>query len=321
MKAVKEIVALVLFAALLAGFVGAYTQLVTPERKDYGSNWAAFLLEERDSLDVMVFGSSIAYCAVIPAVLYEETGCAPYVLAGPHQTLGQTYYYMREAFKTQSPSLAMVELTGIFYPRYSQYTRVNVGYIPWSVNRLQATFRTAEREEWLGLLFPLYNYHDNFDAPNRNAFHPQSDELAGYTPVSGIYKAGEPEPREVEFESDVYETNLDYIDKIAALCAERDTELIFFLAPTKNRWDAEYLEPFITWMDAREDCVFLDFTKSAEELGLDLDVDFFDLRHVNTTGARVFTAALARYADGHDRKAADPGLWRARVERFEALYH
>ena len=61
---------------------------------------------------MLFFGSSMVYCDVVPAIIWEETGLRSYVMAGPEQTIPITYYYLREACKTQSPQAVVIELTG-----------------------------------------------------------------------------------------------------------------------------------------------------------------------------------------------------------------
>ena len=77
--------------------------LLMPVRTDYGSTWESYLQEEKNTIDVMVFGSSIAYCDVIPASIYEKTGATCYIIASAEQTIPISYYYLKQALKTQSP--------------------------------------------------------------------------------------------------------------------------------------------------------------------------------------------------------------------------
>jgi hypothetical protein len=71
-----------------------------------------------------------------------------------------------------------IGVTAMFFPRYTNFAKANIGYMPRSLNRLAATFKTAERAEWLGLLFPLYNYHDRCKDVRLRDFNP-------YAPDSG----------------------------------------------------------------------------------------------------------------------------------------
>ena len=158
----KEPAAALLFLLLSALLVGVLSAALRPARVDYGAVWGPYLAEPEDSLDYLYLGSSYAYCDVDPGTIYAASGLTGYVLAGPEQTLSQTYWYLREALKTQSPSLVVLEASALEFARYQNYTQVNVGYMPFGLNKLGAIFTASEPELRTGLLFDLYFYHSRW---------------------------------------------------------------------------------------------------------------------------------------------------------------
>ena len=112
----REIIAAVLTAAVILTMCETLSWVLIPKRLDYGATWGYYLEEERDTIDVMFYGSSLAYCDVVPSVIYDETGITSYVMGGPEQTIPMTYYYIKETFRTQSPDVIFVEVTGLLYP-------------------------------------------------------------------------------------------------------------------------------------------------------------------------------------------------------------
>ena len=224
MKKYKEAlfaVAFVLAAVLLLNLCGA---ALRPDRRDYGAVWKPYLAEPENSLDYLYLGSSYAYCDVNPGLVYDSAGLTGYVLAGPEQTFSLTYWYLEEAFKTQSPDYVLIEGTALHFNRYQDFSQVNVDYMPLSLNRLKATFRSVEPDLRTGLLFPLYAYHSRWKefpvseavtalAPGRR------DEMKGYTAVEGVTQeiGAEPVMRALE-EDPVYLENLADLEAILALC-------------------------------------------------------------------------------------------------------
>ena len=73
-KYIREVTAFLLAAVLFFTISWKLGQLLMPIRTVYGSDWEAYLQEEPDSHDILFFGSSLVYCDVIPAILWEETG-------------------------------------------------------------------------------------------------------------------------------------------------------------------------------------------------------------------------------------------------------
>ena len=142
--------------------------------------------EQTDSIDVLFFGSSVAYCDVVPAVYWENSGLTAFVQAGPEQPLPLTLDYLKESLRTQSPKAVFVECTGIAFHKYMRFTKTNIGQMPWGINRLHATFFNAEPEVRKGLLFPLYFYHDRWTTLKSEDVQPYTEDmLAGYTFLSG----------------------------------------------------------------------------------------------------------------------------------------
>ena len=147
---------LTVFLLQLAGAV------LRPPQVSYGSTWRAYRAEPKNSIDVLYFGSSYAYCDYDPVEVYRETGLTGYVMGGSEQTMSITYWYLREALATQNPSAVVIEPTGVFFERYQSFTQTNLVYMPFSLNKLGAVFTAAEPALRPGLLFDLWFYHDRW---------------------------------------------------------------------------------------------------------------------------------------------------------------
>lgn len=320
----KRIIAGVLFLAALLALVVRASHVTVPENTGFGSGWNMYHYEPENSIDLLFLGSSLAYCDVVPAELYAETGLTGFVMAGPEQTVCITYYYLREAFRTQSPSAVFLELTGVMFSRYMGYTKANIGRMPyWSLNRLRATLEGAEKEQRAGLFFPLYNYHDRFNDPT-SLFRRRGDErldpLAGFTFMTG----SQPQEKRVEREYDISEEdfagNLEYLKLIEELCAEHGSELVLFQAPTCAPLPDRSMERIRGAVSP--DTLILDFSASPlfEETGLDMNTDFYDNIHTNAVGAQKFSAALGREILRRMELAPcahDEALWQWRIDYFD----
>ena len=320
---VKEIIGAASALLILCIFIGIFSPIVTPKRFTHGSMWDAFLQERKDSVDVMFFGSSLVYCDIIPAVIYREAGCAPYVMAGPEQIIPMTYYYVKEMYETQSPEIVFVEVTGMFFPEYTNYTKVNAGNMPASPNKLDAIFNASEKSERLGLLFPLYNYHDRWTDLHAHDFKwAVPDPLAGYTFLDEALDSASPAERPVDFDSSVYANNLKYLKRIADVCEKEGSRLIFFIAPSYWRLNGRYLQMLSSDISSIKNVQFIDFNQTYAGLGIDPESDYYDLLHFNYRGAEKFSATLAGIIDGYffNYDDVDTELWNSRLEHYESLH-
>ena len=325
MKKRRELLAILLAAAVFVGVTYSAAWLLIPVRTNYGSTWESYRQEERDSIDVLFFGSSMVYCDVVPAILWEETGLRSYVMAGPEQTVPITYYYLREACRTQSPQAVVVELTGMFFEEFQNYTKANISYMPWSENRLLATLYAAEHEEQFGLLFPLYHYHDRVysvsPAEIQQHLSPRLDLMAGYTVLNTKAEQLTPAKRDLSADTDTYRNNLRYLEKISGFCTERSIQLILYIAP------AYYQIPDNALTTLEQDIALLphaDFFDCNDEVWLTGDQPEYwhDELHYNIYGAVPFSRRLGPRIMELDLDVTDQNetLWQERLETVNTLF-
>lgn len=316
MKKWREAAAILLSIALFIGLTYGAAWLLREPRDNYGCTWPRYGQEERDSLDVLYLGTSLVYCDVIPAVVWKETGLTSYVMAGALQSLPLTYYYLREACKTQSPQAVVVELNAIYFPRYADSIRTSLLYMPWSENRLLGTFRGgAPKKDLPGLLFPLLGNHDRVyrvtgEEVKKN-LSPQADGYAGYTLITQVY---DQKPRQYDVDEDTYAADVGYLRKIAEFCAQRDIKLVFYLAPALSPLSQE-----------ARDTIKRDVAKVPHALFFDCNEDgwpnfapeeWFDPRHLNLYGAVPFSRRFAAELEtlGLRSQHENDGLWQERYD-------
>ena len=307
-------------------FCVAASAVLLPKRVDNGATWEMYLQEEENTVDLMFFGSSLAYCDINPAVIYQETGIASYVMAGPEQTMPVTYGYIAEALKTQQPKTILIEASSMLYDSHSERTRINICFMPWGENRLRLTFQECNPDEWLGLLFPLYAYHSRWpeltlEEVGQGLLGYGPDELAGYTFLQEVYPVTELKQREMGDYPEAYEKNLQAVEDILALCEEQGIRPVFFVVPSANRptdEDAARIQEDLTALGAE----VVNFNQVIGELGLDYDVDFFDSLHFNYRGAEKFSRYLGQWLAEQGlspSQGEDEALWLQRVEHYGAL--
>jgi len=264
-------------------------------RNGSGANWGSYLLEPKNSIEVMFFGSSLAYCNVRASILTRNTGISAYALAGPEQTLPMTYYYVREAFETQSPNLVFVEVTGMYFPRHTTYGAINIEYMPWSINRVEAALKTMPQRNWLDLVLPFHSRWDTMDPTDVNAY--TADANKGYTYLGNIAEVSHSQ-RQVSFNQSVYDENLSHLHKIARFCESQGSKVVFFIAPSFWPWQDEYRTKMTEDILKIENASFVDFNDYFDQLGIDPKSDFHDRLHFNHNGARKFTEFLSDYILG-----------------------
>jgi len=321
----RRLIASFAFCAVLAINLVFTTAILRPGSAwTGGAQWPAYEALDENSVDVLVFGASHAFCGVDPAVIWRARGVPSFVHGGPTQMLQVTEYYMREALRTQTPKVIALEMTSSSYSMrtFSAVFHVtNLAAMPWTANKAEAILKTTPEELRPGMLVSLWYYHARWPelrprdlqlleksrgAPYLKGFHPryESQEVTAQPYV----RPAEDYP--VADAGIAY--NREALDRIAQLCADEGIDLLLFLTPTgAPQTYSYYLEQSAAPLLAKYDNVrVLDLSVPGAVPGLSYVTDFYDPGHLNWRGAEKTSAVLADYlADTYElpTRASDPG--------------
>lgn len=318
----EEIIAALLCISLFLGLSLYAGRALMPEPEGYTAHWEQYAEEPENSIDVLVFGSSLAYCDVIPATIYAASDLTSYVMADPEQTLSVTYYYLKECLKTQSPQLILLEGTSLLFDEFESYATANVAYMPYSLNRIQAAYFAAPAEDRRELLFPMYAYHSRWDDVPLSTFLPEkhtTDPLAGYVYLSDATAQEERTARIMDVSQEIFQENVEYLRKIQSLCSRENIQLVLFFSPVFQYIPEERMAHILAAADALP---ILDYNRCFDDLPLDPDTDFYDYLHLNVSGAQKFSVILAgdllTFCQPRPT-ATDADLWSCRVSYLQTL--
>lgn len=329
-KTLRRLAASVLFCAILVALLSYASAVLKPTRSllryDAGAAWDGFLKQPRNSLDVLVFGNSHAFDGVDPTVIWQSRGITSYVMAGPTQPLTVVRRYIAETFRTQKPKVVAVELSLLSYDQHNYnraYHLVNVGYMPWGVNRLLAGFVDTPRADRTGVLVDLWAYHSRWMQLKPSDFNlaqrdPRDEFLKGFQvfaksrPVTATVS---PASQSDDVLTPAQQANVEILKQIAKLCKAHDVQLLVFLTPTgpPGAYSAALDQAGAQLTSEFDNVKVLDLSVPGAVPGLSYKKDFFDGGHLTTQGAekdsKVLAAFLARTygLHGHRGDAAYSG--------------
>lgn len=325
----KELLALLASILVVVVVLGTVTELVSPKRHNYGSDWGEFLQEEEDTIDVLFIGSSLTYCNIMPAIFWEETGLTAWNVTGPELTVPGAYHYLLEALKTQSPKVVFIEISAVLYERYTGFTKTVIGQMPWGLNRLEATLNEGESENLAGLLFPLYFYHSRWTELSdddwkvfRSGY--EKDMNAGYTYLNQYrVPAGYVVRTDAGHDTGNNARNLEYLLKIAQVCAEEGITPVFYESPAASTMPEELMGPVRETLAGIDGAVVVNFNDHRDAIGAELEGDYYDALHYNAAGAVKFSRFLGQWVqenlEAEPSGRGDDALWQARVEHIYSL--
>lgn len=297
----KDALRCLALAAAAAVCLCILTRLMVPKRNEYGATWSAYLAEPRDSADVLFVGTSLVYCDVNPTAIEAASGISALDVSAPVLTMPQTYWYVREALRTQSPQVLMLEVTSLYAQPKDGYARICVGYMPFGFNKLACIFDAAPKSLRLELLFPLLKYHVRWSSLTAEdwteTFGPQqTDDVKGYTSLTDVWTPDTAEKTLSEPYTADYDRNLAYLTRIYNYCADRGVTVVFYYSPRWDVYPADAMDKL--WTDIGQACpgaLCIDFNSDTDAMGLDWSSDLYDDLHLNAQGAEKFSVYLGAW--------------------------
>jgi hypothetical protein len=295
---------------LVIAAIAVANAVVKPPRKGDagGATWASYLALPPNSVDVLFFGTSHAFSSIDPATIWRRGGIPSFVLAGPMQPLSLTEFYVREALRTQRPKLIVLEVSGLSYDASKfnrEFHKINVGYMPWDANRVQAALVVSPPGERLGTLLDLWTLHDrgepltvkDFDLLGKDAGY---EFLKGFKPsfVSReVTSAPYAQTAAARAEADAeVAANLPALRRIAQAAKEAKVPLLLLLTPTSPPGGYSYhLQKAAEALRTDyPDVQVLDLSQEGAVSGLSYQTDFLDGGHLTYLGAEKVGIQLAR---------------------------
>ena len=344
---IKHIVQAIVFVLILALVFTLFTLLYYPKWTPLQGRgqMAGFYKEPKDTIDVLLLGSCNMYSSFSPLIMYERNGITSYDFTCPDQEMSTTYYYIKEALKTQR-NLKVVVVEALFLSQSNsetreQYNRFALDYMPLSWNKICLAWQTAKTESELmpkydktassrlltfaSYLFPILRYHNRTDITeedvtffiNGNRYNFYKGEFPSFT-----YTRNDGNEHLKVFNGpEINETAKEYFPKIIELCEENGIQLVVMKSPNYARWGHDdtqtaIVRDYVTSLGVR----FVDM--HSNKFGGFEDYDYCADINLNVYGAKKLTPMLADYLiNEFDLKPTqlseeDAAAWDACVEKY-----
>ena len=115
--------------------------------------------------------------------------------------------------------------------------------------------------------------------------------------------------------------NISVLLDMKALAEEHGARLAFVIAPYEDVGQDAGIYKSLHQFALEQDIPLLDFNLLYDQVGFEGDLDFFDINHLNSSGASKATAWLADWLEENFQLEAGPSVDEARWQALcEALY-
>lgn len=256
-----------------------------------------------ESLDIIVYGSSLAYRGIDSNVLSTECGATVYNYGYHWQWINTTKLFIQDSLLTQSPKLAIIESR--FADRVLEDTEINpqiyyVRYLNVTNEREKFLKRCFGNrlDRYLSYYVPVIAFHDNWSTLSSKSFLPlvpgQSthlDSMGSATDDEQFTPVVIPDQNSMP-QQELPEVALKELVEIVDLCHNNGVEVLFYSAPCA---DVNVYVAALEQFAQQKDCKYINLYECVEEMGLDQETDFYDDFHVNKSGAAKISTFMGKY--------------------------
>lgn len=304
MKRLRNFICFFIFVCVLGASL-SYANRVLMRKSldkpwDMGNKIGGYFNEKKD-YDIMFFGTSHAYCSVMPSML-EEKGISSYILASQKQPLEANYFYIDSALSISNPKVVYLDIFDALSKTETDEATVHsyTDYFPFGLRKIRMITEAVPKGMKLHTLFPLLMYHSRWDELKDEDWHFKysmyHDDLNGYVELKGQSpsfskdKTMKKENLEaIKLASGKFmEDKVATIVKINELCKKNGVELRLIKTPVYDETVySENLKEF-SKLCAEKGLEFYDFNGDKDNIGL-IESDFYDPGHLNVEGATKFS--------------------------------
>ncbi len=277
-----------------------------------------------DTVDVLFLGSSHVGVNVSTNVLWDEYGIAAYNCWGAVQPVWNTYYYLKECLKSQTPKVIVADVLGAVvnygeYPDY-QYQVKNLMGMRFSRDKVDAILASSPKEQWGNFIFELPAFHSRYNELTQEDFEymPWDHHTDRPTIINEVSDTVYPQTirssASAPGKEPLDEKQEKYLRALIELCREHSIPLELISSP----YEASDLElgRYLTISDLvseYEDLRFTNFNDYYEDYDIDPQHDYYDPGHFNTFGipkyARAIGDMLKENYDLPDRRQDPNHIW------------
>jgi len=272
--------------------------------------------EPKDSLDMVIIGSSDVYTGYSAALAYQETGIKsyPYTLSGSTCLVWETM--IRDILRTQSPDVILIETFGACYSDKhlsgtSPETYKLFDTLPISIFKLRKSIEVADYfddTDALSLFMPFIKYHEKYGLYPSNLKHRLYLQRQKRTPLKGIHNTASifeignmhidlsEEDRTKELDTISQKSLYDFME----YCKTIDSEVVFINFPTLAKKEGSYMHKKCLRANKVGEIVrengfdYINLQRMTREIGIDESRDFSDIGHSNVYGQTKITKSICK---------------------------
>ena len=305
-KKISRVFKITTFITILVILVIIITNIFVPTyvqwRWDSDSTTNSFYELGKDTVDVLVVGPSVSAAAINPMQLYQDHGISAYNLSIIHEPMIGTYYWLKEACKTQKPKLVVIEIQigARKNSKKEERFRLCYDYMEFGLNKIEMAYKYCDYDKNANIMeyiFPLTMFHNRWSEYTELSYVENKSSTRGFNALVRTYKKrfDGTDMTSKNMPEKYSEIDYEYMEKTIEFCQENNMEVLLLRTPDPT-WTVEKHNVIKQCAD-KYNVEFLDCNEKSlfGKLQIDWKVDGNDSQHLNYHGASKFTKFLGEY--------------------------
>jgi len=266
--------------------------------------------EQKNSIDILLYGNSDLSSGIIPMQMYKEEGYTSFLRWGNQQTLNLVYKNLKGDFKIQKPKIVVLEVDCVYYPNKKISNNELYQSFLLSPFTYHSRWKSLDFKDIICKVEYERDYHKGYNYKTINGNYVYEDYMGFTTKIEPIEKSA-----------------LKKIKQIKKLCDKNKAELLFIEAPSPSSWNMKKHNG-IKQLAQQLNVNFIDFNLELDGFDFDYANDFRDYgNHCNFKGATKVTSYVTKYIKENynvpDRRLDDSSkykTWKEDLLKFDKVY-
>lgn len=269
-----------------------------------------FYQEPKNSLDVVLLGSSEVYTGFSSVEAYKQYGFTSYPYAIAANPASMIKYQIKEILNNQTPQLIVIEVNSFVGGDHQLSDegkiRRYIDNIPMSMNRIDSIME-FDYDDKISCIFPFFKYHrlSTDILTIKNNFLNKQNVMRRVSLLKGNATYPTIEHTQNNYldlssqnsELPLTEKSLNYLYEVVDYCKnEVNTKVVFVRFPHRVlQGNDDYKRANRVGRIVKENGFeYLDFDKEKSSIGIENTNDFYDNDHMNIYGQIKFTDFLGK---------------------------
>lgn len=301
------VIRIIVFVCLLGCILGKLNNIFKYKYADGIYSMKKFYELDKNSVDVLVLGSSHAFENINTSILWNDYGIAAYDLCASAQPIWNTYFYLKEALKTQTPKVIVLEGFTLTFPDDYREDRVikSTFGMKWSKNKIDAIRASVPEEEQDEFFLEYIKYHSRYKELNKEDFLVDKGkrmfaDWKGFVcnpsimPFEKVDFSGVTERRNMTAKTE------KYYRAIIEEAKERNIPICIVISPYAGVTYEDQRIYNAAYDIAKEyNVLFINYNNEYAQKELNFESDFADIHHLSYLGNSKYTKEFGAWLKEH----------------------